>query len=58
MTQAGNALGQALRDHRAAHPGCRGCDQYLDIARKMTSTRVIWEGPRGAHSRLSIREAE
>jgi len=51
-------LGRRLREHRDGHPGCDGlhCNQYLDICREFTAVRVIWEGPRGPYSRLSIQE--
>lgn len=51
-------LGRALRAHRDEHLGCdRDCTEYLAIANRATAQRVIQEGPRWSHTRLSIREA-
>lgn len=51
------ALGRALREHIAGHPGCKGCHEYLSIAREHTKVRVIYEGPRTPYKRLSVQEA-
>jgi len=52
-------LGKALRAHRDGHPECDGlhCQEYLDIARRATAERQIYEGPRHGHTWLSVREA-
>lgn len=52
-------LGDKLRQHRASHPECdRKCQEYLAIARAAVQKRQVWEGPRHAHSRLSVVEAK
>lgn len=51
-------LSRKLREHRASHPECGlRCAEYLNIVREHTEQRVVWEGPRGAHTRLSVVEA-
>lgn len=57
-------LGRALREHRescTSAPRCtmeRSCPEYLAIVERATAQRKIYEGPRHAHTWLSIREAE
>lgn len=50
-------LTRALRAHRESHPGCKGCQEYLNIARAFTESRVVWEGPTAPRTRLSVVEA-
>jgi len=50
-------LGRELREHTAGHPGCKGCPEYLAIARRHTEPRIIWQGPTASHSRLSVQES-
>lgn len=50
-------LSRELRAHRAGHPECDiKCQAYLNIVRKHTEQRVVWEGPRTPHTRLSVQE--
>jgi len=51
------ALGRALADHRARHPGCQGCGEYLAIARAHTEARQIRAGSTAPRIVLSVREA-
>ena len=60
MKGTGNALGRALTAHMQECPWCgpdRACTEYLEITRAFTARRVIAEGPRMGHTRLSIQEA-
>ena len=56
-----NQLGRDLQAHRQSCSLCSdtaACDGYLGIAREAIAKRVVREGPRMGHTRLSIQEAE
>ena len=60
MKGTGNALGRALEAHLEGCAWCtadRACTEYLEITRDFTARRVIVEGPRMGHTRLSVLEA-